>query len=624
MSGMPSSTGKFRINGHLGRVILAIFLISLAVIPVKTQVQVDSKFKLDNVDHKRKALIIGNSNYQYINSLPNPRNDASDVQGALVALGFDTTLLIDAKHSDILQALDQFAGSSSDAEIVLFYYAGHAGQFNNDNYIFPTDAQLQKLHNEKELITVRGKAADIGIVSVTAVIQTLQNSGRVRVVVLDSCRDNPFTNTYSRSVFNSADDHIVKRGLARIGKIDVSGTLIAYAAQADKVAGDGTGSERNSPFTKAFLNHIGAPGVELRHIFSDIQDEVSKNSGHQQVPEFLSSMTGQFVLKPASNSYLSAAPQGGAVAHSNLGLVYETGFGVTKNDAEAASHYKLAAAGGIAVAQNNLANFYRDGRGGLPQNDVEAVRLYKLAAAQDEAVAQSNLGWMYENGRGVTKNAAEAARLYKLAADQDNAVAQNNLANLYRDGRGGLPQNDVEAVRLYKLAAAQGEAVAQISLAKFYLGGRGGLPQSDIEAVRFYKLAADQRNAVAQTYLATFYLEGRGGLPHSDIEAARLYELAAGQGLAVAQAYLATFYLEGRGGLPQSDIEAVRLYRLAADQRLALAQYDLGLMYENGRGVTKNDVEAARLYKLAADQGNALAQQALHRLLPTPPPQPAQ
>jgi hypothetical protein len=154
---------------------------------------------------------------------------------------------------------------------------------------------------------------------------------------------------------------------------------------------------------------------------------------------------------------------------------------------------RRAADQGNAIALANLAFFYRDGRGGLPQDDHEAARFYKLAADQGNAGAQINLGFFYSTGRGgLAKDDREAARLYKLAADQGNADGQDNLGILYRDGRGGLPQDDREAARLFKLAADQGNAYAQSNLGCFYRDGRGGLPKDEHEAARLFKLAAQQ------------------------------------------------------------------------------------------------------------------------------------
>lgn len=73
---------------------------------------------------------------------------------------------------------------------------------------------------------------------------------------------------------------------------------------------------------------------------------------------------------------------------------------------------------------------------GVPQDHAEAVKWYRKAAEQGEAVAQSNLGMMYDQGRGVPQDYAEAIRWYSKAADQGVANAQNNLGVMYRYGQG--------------------------------------------------------------------------------------------------------------------------------------------------------------------------------------------
>ncbi len=77
-------------------------------------------------------------------------------------------------------------------------------------------------------------------------------------------------------------------------------------------------------------------------------------------------------------------------------------------------------------AQYMLGVMYENGTG-VPKDEAEAVRWYRRAADQGNALAQRNLGWMYERGRGVPKDEAEAVRWYRMAADQGLATAQTDL-----------------------------------------------------------------------------------------------------------------------------------------------------------------------------------------------------
>ena len=117
-----------------------------------------------------------------------------------------------------------------------------------------------------------------------------------------------------------------------------------------------------------------------------------------------------------------AAEEGDACAQSNLGVMYETGRGVARDNGEAVRWFRLAADQGEAVAQYNLGLMYDTGRG-VPQDDDEAVRWYRLAAEQGHAHAQYCLGKMYDTGRGVPQDADEAARWYRQAAEQGDTSA---------------------------------------------------------------------------------------------------------------------------------------------------------------------------------------------------------
>ena len=100
----------------------------------------------------------------------------------------------------------------------------------------------------------------------------------------------------------------------------------------------------------------------------------------------------------ALTGFQNYAEQGNATAQFNLGVMYDNGEGVPKDDAEAVRWYRLAAEQGTAAAQFNLGLMYANGEG-VPEDDAEAVRWYRLAAEQGDATAQSILGLMYASAR---------------------------------------------------------------------------------------------------------------------------------------------------------------------------------------------------------------------------------
>ena len=225
------------------------------------------------------------------------------------------------------------------------------------------------------------------------------------------------------------------------------------------------------------------------------------------------------------------ADRGDPAAQSNLGVMYEYGWGVARDDAEAVRWYRLAAEHGYAEAQVGLGFMYTNGRG-VAQDDATAVQWYRRAAEQGHASAQYSLGLIYAEGQGVAPDDAEAARWYRLAAEQGYADAQNKLGFMYSHGR-GVAQDDATAVQWYRRAAEQDHAVAQFNLGTSYAIG-SGVAREDAEALRWLRLAAEQGNAGAQYNLGVMYENGRGAAP-DDGEAVRWYRLAAKQGDAYAQ-----------------------------------------------------------------------------------------
>ena len=200
------------------------------------------------------------------------------------------------------------------------------------------------------------------------------------------------------------------------------------------------------------------------------------------------------------------------IAQYNLGLMYDKGEGVGKNDAEAVKWYRRAADQGDATAQNNLGVMYDNGEG-VAENDAEAVKWYRRAADQGDASAQNNLGVMYAKGEGVAKSAVEAVKWFRLAADQGLASAQSNLAWMYSYGK-GVTQDSAEAVKWYRKAANQGNALAQYSLGEvFYAGDEfGGVADESRARVEWTRVlkSADKESQEFKLAQAGFSCIDRG------------------------------------------------------------------------------------------------------------------
>lgn len=225
---------------------------------------------------KRVALVIGVSKYQQAPRLTNPTRDADAVGALLKQAGFDiVNNQRDLGIVELRRVIREFAETSRDADISVVYYAGHGIEVDGTNYLVPADAKLTSDFDiEDETI------------SLDRVLKALEGTKRLRLVILDACRDNPFSNTMKRTVASRS----VGRGLAKIEPA-MSDTLVAFAAKAGAVASDGDGN--NSPFATALVKYIAEPGLDLRIAFGRVRDDVLKTTGNRQEPFVYGSLGGQ-------------------------------------------------------------------------------------------------------------------------------------------------------------------------------------------------------------------------------------------------------------------------------------------------------------------------------------------
>ncbi|MFN8828685.1 MAG: caspase family protein [Labrys sp. (in: a-proteobacteria)] len=184
----------------------------------------------------------------------------------------------------------------------------------------------------------------------------------------------------------------------------------------------------------------------------------------------------------AIDHYRRAADLGDTTSMNNLGLMYESGTGVTVDAVEAVRWYRKAADLGDARGTVNLGIMYERGTG-VSKDAAEAVHLYRKAADLGDTRGMVSLGLMYEQGTGVSKDAAEALRLYRKAADLGEARAMNNVGVMYEKGI-GVSKDAEEAARWYRKAADLGDALAMGNLGNRYDVG-SGVPTDAAEAAHW-------------------------------------------------------------------------------------------------------------------------------------------
>ncbi|HEY2629305.1 MAG TPA: caspase family protein [Usitatibacter sp.] len=232
---------------------------------------------------ERVALLIGNNNYGST-PLRNAANDAKDLGDTLKDLGFQVIVRQNASRKDMIDAIREFGAAIDGANTALFFYAGHAMQFKDRNYLIPIDAAM-------------GSEEDVTFFSVE-LGQIFDRMDRARTrfnfIVLDACRDNPFAASFK----------VTSAGLAQMSS--PSGTLIAYATAPGSVAADGYG--RNGIYTKYILQNIRIPDIPAEIMFKRVREGVEQETRRLQTPWDSSSLKGDFTFNASGNTKAQVAP----------------------------------------------------------------------------------------------------------------------------------------------------------------------------------------------------------------------------------------------------------------------------------------------------------------------------
>jgi uncharacterized caspase-like protein len=252
----------------------------------------------------RVALVIGNSAYVRVPALPNPASDARAVADLFTKAGFDLVeMKTDLDGASMRRALRDFSTAVRDADVAVVYYAGHGMEVGGTNYLVPVDAVLEKdIDVEDETV------------SLDRVSQLIEPAKRLRLIIMDACRDNPFASGMKRSVASRS----IGRGLAKVD-VTTADTLVAFAARAGSTAADGdTG---HSPYTAALLSNIATPGLDVRLALGRVRDQVLASTGGEQEPFVYGSLGGAEIplvpsTKPADVASTASVPTGDSAAQA--------------------------------------------------------------------------------------------------------------------------------------------------------------------------------------------------------------------------------------------------------------------------------------------------------------------
>lgn len=224
----------------------------------------------DKARKKRVALVLGNSDYDSLGVLSNSRNDAVGISKALRELDFSVLHGVDLDYAATSDILNRFTHAAREAEIAIFFFAGHGLQFNEANYLAPVDAGTSDLSK---------------FIKLQSIMEDLQSKQGVRILIIDACRTRPEPQSVSAAPQSAGRSvAFVRGGLARVENQNVPrGMFIAFAATPGEAAYDGV--RTNSPFTGALLKHLATPGLELRRLFTRVRKEVVADTNDDQTPE---------------------------------------------------------------------------------------------------------------------------------------------------------------------------------------------------------------------------------------------------------------------------------------------------------------------------------------------------
>jgi uncharacterized caspase-like protein len=419
---------------------------------------------------KRVALVLGNSAYQNVPRLTNPVNDAALMADTFKKAGFDVVVSKqDLGALETRRVLRDFADSAADAEIAVIYYAGHGIEVDGVNYLIPVDAKLERDND------VFDEAF-----SLERVLLAVEPAKKLRLVILDACRDNPFSRTMRRTVALRA----IGRGLAQVEPAGTN-TLIAYAAKAGSTAQDGDG--KDSPFTVALSRHLTTPGLDVRKAFGFVRDDVIKSTASRQEPFVYGSLGGDDVaLVPAP---AVAAPATAANPQTDMRRDYELALQVGNKSAFDAF-----------IAQHPDGFYASLARLQLEKLAAEEAHVAATAKAKEAEEQRARLA-----ATGAQKDAqakadadAKSAEAASVAAEKAKQVAQDQAAEAERkraEAAAIAAATPAPAAPAAPTAPSQADITKSVQTELRRVGCLSGDANGDWNATSQRSLSAFNRNA---------------------------------------------------------------------------------------------------------------------------------
>ncbi len=264
---------------------------------------------------QRRALIIGANDYSYIRKLQKAVGDAEGMQAALRPLGFETDLLLNPDRRVFNAGVAQFKEKLRTGDVAVIHFSGHGVAIDGENYLLPIDVPASG-SVDKEMMKGEGMA-------LSRLLNWVRSSGaRTLILIIDACRDNPYSGPYSRSFGET-------RGLVQIYPSGgPGGIFIMYSAGYNQSAADrlsNSDPEPTSVYTRTLLRKIAVEGKSLTDLAREVREDteaLAATVGHRQRPAYYDEHSGSFYFVP---------PRSGPPAGVSLGQ-FELAFWTSIQD----------------------------------------------------------------------------------------------------------------------------------------------------------------------------------------------------------------------------------------------------------------------------------------------------
>ena len=218
---------------------------------------------------ERIAFVVGVDKYEHLPKeaqLSVAVDDATAMAEALRGLDppFEVTLLTDVKQDAAEEAFDEFLDDAKSAECAFVYFAGHGIEYFGTNYLIVSDTDIAQ--ESTDVARMKRRLGNEAL-SLQAMVDSMETTGaKVKLVVLDCCRDNPIEAEKAGGTRSTVGG---RSGLAQV--TPPSGTLISYSADAGQRANDGL-------FTAVLIDEIQNSGLPILRVFASTREKVRQIS----------------------------------------------------------------------------------------------------------------------------------------------------------------------------------------------------------------------------------------------------------------------------------------------------------------------------------------------------------